>query len=80
MSLPVDVAEEYWQAVTVLEAQEIIEQVKVVQVPYYKPQAFKKYASDLEKKAFPKGSVKASGPELDTHQLAALLGDKIGAG
>ena len=77
MNLEVDAAEEYWQAVTVIEAQELIEQLKLHVAPNLKERDFKQYSERLHKLAYPK-KLAATGPELTADELAKRIGDVLG--
>lgn len=59
-------AEDYWQAVTILQAQEALIQMKIADYPNMKKADRQKLHKELHKKAYPKNG---DGKKLTTEEL-----------
>ncbi len=70
--LNVEVSEEYWQAITMIEAQEMLKQMTVANAPYMKPQQYKNLHKSLHKQAYPK--THSGEAPIGPQDLAKLLG------
>lgn len=69
--MDVEVSQRYWEAITVIEAQELLKQMTIIGTPYMSKENSQKVHRDLHKQAYPKTH---EGPPVGPQDLAAILG------
>jgi len=74
-SLDIDTADRYWRAITVIEAQDILLQLRIADWPYLKKNPRSSFHRQMHKLAYPDT---ASGSRVDPEQAARLMGLNVG--
>jgi hypothetical protein len=69
--LDAEVTEEYWNAITVIEAQEMLKQMTVSAYPHIKPEKARSIHRGIHKQAYPKTH---EGPAVGPQDLTRILG------